>query len=168
MESILGFFTLFTLFLFASTIDARKAPDAYWSEVMKDQPMPDAIGRLIGGTPKGQTKTDYHDAKDKKGFTDDFELGPNLFAYHDKKGFTDDFKPGPNLFAYHDKKGFSDGFQPGPNLCAYHNDVEPSEEKSFAKDFEPSVYHGEALYKENKESFAKDFEPIPNVYVYHE
>ncbi|KAL5732096.1 hypothetical protein ACHQM5_004752 [Ranunculus cassubicifolius] len=138
MESILGFFTLFTLFLFASTIDARKAPDAYWSEVMKDQPMPD-----------GQTKTDYHDAKDKKGFTDDFE-------------------PGPNLFAYHDKKGFTDGFQPGPNLFAYHNDVETSEEKSFAKDFEPSVYHGEAVYKENKESFAKDFEPIPNVSVYHE
>ncbi|KAL5715211.1 hypothetical protein ACHQM5_017066 [Ranunculus cassubicifolius] len=153
MESILGFFTLFSLFLFASTIDARKAPDAYWSEVMKDQPMPDAISRLIGGTPKGQTKTDCHDAKDKKGFTDDFEPGPNATAYHDKKGFTDDFEP-------------------GPNVTAYHNDAETSEEKSFAKDFEPipnvSVYHGEAVYKENKESFAKDFEPIPNVSVYHE
>ncbi|KAI4342376.1 hypothetical protein MLD38_027015 [Melastoma candidum] len=51
---------------------ARNAPESFWKEVMKDQPMPDAIKGLL---VKDATET-------AAGFVGDFDFNPNVIIYH--------------------------------------------------------------------------------------
>ncbi|KAF9624761.1 hypothetical protein IFM89_013842 [Coptis chinensis] len=164
MDSLISFFTLFLLILFASTINARKAPEEYWKEVMKDRPMPDAIGGLVNSNQealsKHETKANCHgDAKKKedKSFAEDFEPRPNLSVYDN-----DAENKEVNIFVK--------DLEPRPSATGYYKDAGNKEDKSFVKDSEPrpnvSVYHDDTELKEEK-SFVKDFEPRPNLSVYN-
>ncbi|KAF5195776.1 hypothetical protein FRX31_014636 [Thalictrum thalictroides] len=74
--------------MFASTINARTAPEEYWKQVMKDQPMPDALQGLVNSNPsqsvsKDMVKTDCHtslNTKDNKHLANDVLTDPNLIA----------------------------------------------------------------------------------------
>ncbi|KAH7835772.1 hypothetical protein Vadar_029691 [Vaccinium darrowii] len=146
MGSLFTFFTIFSLVLFGSTIDARPDSGDYWKGVMEDQPMPEAIHSLLhqaSVSPLSTTKqTDCHT--------------PSATGYHDDS---------TKLMG---EKSFVNDFEPRLNVSVYHDDAGLKEEKSFVKDFEPrpnvSVYHDDVGLK-GEMSFVKDFEPRPNVSV---
>ncbi|KAK6916551.1 Organ specific protein [Dillenia turbinata] len=144
MESSFVCFTFFLVLLVGNTIEARKDPGEYWKEVMRDQPMPEAIQGLVRS--KSLSNENCHTSAD----TINKVLLVEEFEHKAEKPFTEDFEP-------------------RPNVSVYDNDVKPTEEKSFIKDFEPrpnvSVYDNDIGLKE-KEAFDKDFEPRPNVSVY--
>ncbi|KAJ4962589.1 hypothetical protein NE237_022528 [Protea cynaroides] len=66
MESVLTLLTLSSILLFTSSVDARKGPAEYWKDVMKDQPMPEAIQGLLYSKPgslsplENQKQEEYH------------------------------------------------------------------------------------------------------------
>ncbi|XP_042489870.1 organ-specific protein S2-like [Macadamia integrifolia] len=73
MKSVLAFLILSSLFLFTSSVDARKDPSEYWKDVMKDQPMPEAIQDLLSSNPGSVSPLENQ--KEKK-----FNLDKNLYS----------------------------------------------------------------------------------------
>ncbi|KAF3435596.1 hypothetical protein FNV43_RR22687 [Rhamnella rubrinervis] len=64
MKSPYAILVLLSFLLFPSTMESRNEPGAYWRSVMKDQPMPEAIHKLIpsNSAPKhSNDKTNCHD-----------------------------------------------------------------------------------------------------------
>ncbi|PIA55707.1 hypothetical protein AQUCO_00700190v1 [Aquilegia coerulea] len=123
---------------FASIINARTAPEEYWKQVMKDQPMPDALKGLVDSNPSESVstvmiKTDCHtslNTQDNKHLANDILADPGvtvLYPDEDEKSFVMDFEPRPNLSVYHDgelkgqKKAFAEDFEPRPNVSVYHD-----------------------------------------------
>ncbi|XP_008236873.1 PREDICTED: organ-specific protein S2-like [Prunus mume] len=92
MKSLCAILALFSLLLFAKTIDSRRDVGKYWKNVMKEQPMPQAIEGLLvdisDSTPK--EKADCHE-KVKKPFVEveveveveEFEPRPSTTSYND-------------------------------------------------------------------------------------
>ncbi|KAJ0010664.1 hypothetical protein Pint_34622 [Pistacia integerrima] len=86
-----------------------------------------------------------------------------------------DIELSPDVSIYHDdieptkEKIFVKNFEPRPDVSIYHNDIKPTKENSFVKDFEPrpdvSIYHNNI--KPEQKSFIKDFESKPDVSIYH-
>ncbi|XP_060176061.1 organ-specific protein S2-like [Lycium barbarum] len=134
MKSPITLILLFSLALYAH---ARKDPGEYWRAVMKDEPMPEAIQRLIPrphSVPLSKEEADCHTSSSVGG-REAFEPRPNVFVYHDDTKLKDA-----------EKSVFSKDFEPRPNISSYHDDdTSLKQEKSFAEDFEPrpniSVYH---------------------------
>ncbi|KAL2537424.1 Organ-specific protein P4 [Forsythia ovata] len=132
MKSLFAGVGLFSLILLANTIYARKDPGEYWHGIMKDQSMPEATqGILDVSTLKKSNCHTSTEARQEKGFAQDFEPIPNI--YHDdvklkeEKSFEKDFEPRPNLSTYNDdigvkgEKPFAEDFEPRPNLSSYHD-----------------------------------------------
>ncbi|PIA55677.1 hypothetical protein AQUCO_00700175v1 [Aquilegia coerulea] len=195
MESLYGFFALFSLLLFVTTINARTAPEEYWIQVMKDQPMPEALKGLVNSNPsesvsKDKIKTDCHtslNTQENKHLPNDVLADPgSLTAFYgdvkpkenedtiDNKHLAMNFLADASITVFYghaatenEEKAFVKDFEPRPNVSVYHDE----EDKSFVKDFEPrpnvSVYHDGEL-KDQKKAFADDFEPRPNASVYHD
>ncbi|CAL9021983.1 unnamed protein product [Prunus brigantina] len=89
MKSLCAILALFSLLLFAKTIDSRRDVGKYWKNVVKEQPMPQAIEGLhvdiSDSTPK--EKADCHE-KVKKNLlveveVEEFEPRPNTTSYND-------------------------------------------------------------------------------------
>ncbi|PON33933.1 Organ specific protein [Parasponia andersonii] len=117
---------LLSLLLFAGSIESRKVPAGeYWTNVMKDEPMPEAIQGLISSSSSpsrdSDEKTNCHESKHIHDhvFTKNFEPTPNVSAYPDdtsaettkdnqvatnkeNKPYAEDFEPRPNVSAYND------------------------------------------------------------------
>uniref|UniRef100_A0A2P2IPK6 Organ-specific protein P4-like isoform X2 n=2 Tax=Rhizophora mucronata TaxID=61149 RepID=A0A2P2IPK6_RHIMU len=126
-----------SLFLLLSiSISARRDAGEYWRGVMKDQPMPEAIRGLVRHVPI------ISDSKTSS-HTDAEENAEHKGMSH----FVKDFGPGL-----------------GANV--HINDVTPSKDGSFIKDFKPRP--NVSAYGDDKEekSFVTDFDPRPNVFVY--
>ncbi|KAJ0010669.1 hypothetical protein Pint_34624 [Pistacia integerrima] len=80
-----------------------------------------------------------------------------------------DIELSPDVSIYHDdikptkEKIFVKNFEPRPDVSIYHNDIKPTKENSFVKNFEPrpdvSIYHDNI--KPEQKSFVKDFESKP-------
>ncbi|KAH7834493.1 hypothetical protein Vadar_016618 [Vaccinium darrowii] len=89
MRALSAFFLLSLLFLFSSSCDARKDPADYWKSIMKGEPMPEKIQRLVFH----QDPSSLSKEKIKKWcsssaiinmehFRKDFDTSPNLIIYH--------------------------------------------------------------------------------------
>ncbi|KAJ0077123.1 hypothetical protein Patl1_36382 [Pistacia atlantica] len=86
-----------------------------------------------------------------------------------------DVELSPDVSIYHDdikptkEKIFVKNFEPRPDVSIYHNDMKLTKENSFVKDFEPrpdvSIYHNNI--KPEQKSFINDFESKPDVSIYH-
>ncbi|XP_021731619.1 organ-specific protein P4-like [Chenopodium quinoa] len=129
MESYIKIFyiALLSLILLASSSEGRKDPQTYWGDMMKGQPMPEALKDFIN-----QRSYENHEKKEAiiTNFIKDFDPIPNASAYHDdnvhvnsnelksKKADCND------LVEHHDKlaskKLFDDEFEPIPNVSAYN------------------------------------------------
>ncbi|XP_021829915.1 organ-specific protein S2-like [Prunus avium] len=131
MKSLCAILALFSLLLFAKTIDSRRDVGKYWKNVMKEQPMPHAIEGLLvdisDSTPK--EKADCHE-KVKKPFVEveEFEPRPSLTSYNDdetKAELSSKHNAGPkakqSFAAKEDKQPFEEDFEPRPNLSVYND-----------------------------------------------
>ncbi|XP_009762892.1 organ-specific protein P4-like [Nicotiana sylvestris] len=185
MKSLFPLILLVSLALYTSNSDARKDPGEYWRDVMKNEPMPEAIKHLMPrhSVSLSKEKTDCYTSSSVGG--EAFEPRPNVSVYHDdaklkeaeKSKFSKEFEPRPSTTSYHDdtglkqEKSFAEEFEPRPSLTSYHDDAGLKQEKSFAEEFEPrpsiTTYLDDAGLKQEK-SFAEEFEPRPNVSVYHD
>ncbi|KAL2346137.1 hypothetical protein Fmac_000137 [Flemingia macrophylla] len=67
MKSNFAVFVVFSLLLVGNFGSARKDMGAYWENMMKEQPMPEAIKDLVEG---------------KNRFVRDFDVKPNVILYH--------------------------------------------------------------------------------------
>ncbi|KAE8008509.1 hypothetical protein FH972_005014 [Carpinus fangiana] len=132
--------TLLSLLLLAISIESRKDPGEYWTSVMKDQPMPEAIQGLVhrDSAPSQPTK--------------------NANCDHDH----------PSMGTRNKNQPFAGDFEPRPNVSSYNDDDVGQEEKKFVKDFEPrpsaSAYNDDDV----DQKFVKDIEPRPDATVYRE
>ncbi|XP_021829931.1 organ-specific protein S2-like [Prunus avium] len=131
MKSLCAILALFSLILFAGTIESRRDVGKYWKNVMKEQPMPQAIEGLIvdisDSTPK--QKADCHE-KVKKPFVEveEFEPRPNVSSYNDdetKAELSSKNNAGPkakqSFAAKEDKQPFEEDFEPRPNVSVYND-----------------------------------------------
>ncbi|KAL6270131.1 hypothetical protein ACE6H2_027042 [Prunus campanulata] len=135
MKSLCAILALFSLLLFAKTIESRRDVRKYWKNVMKEQPMPRAIEGLLvdisDSTPK--QKADCHE-KVKKPFVEveveveEFEPRPNVSSYNDdetKAELSSKDNAGPkakqSFAAKEDKRPFVEDFEPRPNFPIYNN-----------------------------------------------
>ncbi|KAL6270130.1 hypothetical protein ACE6H2_027041 [Prunus campanulata] len=135
MKSLCAILALFSLLLFAKTIESRRDVGKYWKNVMKEQPMPQAIEGLLvdisDSTPK--QKGDCHE-KVKKPFVEveveveEFEPRPSATSYHDdetKAEVSSKNNAGPkakqSFAAKEDKQPFEEDFEPRPNLSVYND-----------------------------------------------
>ncbi|ONH91216.1 hypothetical protein PRUPE_8G099400 [Prunus persica] len=137
MKSICAILALFSLLLFAKTIDSRRDVGKYWKKVMKEQPMPQAIEGLLvdisDSTPK--EKADCHE-KVKKPFVEveveveveEFEPRPSATSYNDhetKAELSSKDNAGPkakqSFAAKEDKQPFEEDFEPRPNVSVYND-----------------------------------------------
>ncbi|XP_021860195.1 organ-specific protein S2 isoform X2 [Spinacia oleracea] len=119
MESYIKIFfiTLLCFFvLFTSEIEGRKDPETYWGEMMKEQPMPEAIKDFI------------NQREAIKDFIKDFDPIPNISVYHDNVINLKELKSKKDSDCnsqHHDdelaskKKVFDDEFEPIPNVSVY-------------------------------------------------
>ena len=118
---------------FANTIESRKDPGEYWTSVMKDQPMPEAIHGLV--------QLDSSPSKLSKNANCHTSEGAR--KHKSEKPFDKDFEPRPSVTAYANDVGpetknkFVKDFEPRPSITAYVNDVGPETKNKFVKDFEP-------------------------------
>ncbi|PQP95895.1 organ-specific protein S2 [Prunus yedoensis var. nudiflora] len=130
MKSLCAILALFSLLLFAKTIESRRDVGKYWKNVMKEQPMPQAIEGLLvdisDSTPK--QKADCHE-KVKKPFVEveEFEPRPNVSSYNDdetKASLSSKDNAGPkakqSFAAKEDKQPFEEDFEPRPNVSVYN------------------------------------------------
>ncbi|CAL0329228.1 unnamed protein product [Lupinus luteus] len=76
MKSIFALFLLSYLLLVANLSYARKDEGEYWKNVMKDQPMPEAIKDLL--LVQDQLVSD----SGRDHFSRDFDIKPNVILYH--------------------------------------------------------------------------------------
>ncbi|ONH91205.1 hypothetical protein PRUPE_8G098600 [Prunus persica] len=186
MKSLCAILALFSLLLFVKTTYSRRDVGKYWKNVMKEQPMPQAIEGLLvdisDSTPK--EKADCHE-KVKKPFVEvdveveEFEPKPNALVYNavaakeDKQPFVKDFEPRPNALVYNafaakeDKQPFVKDFEPRPNALVYNAFAAKEDKQPFVKDFEPRP-NAKFAAKEDQQPFVKDFEPRPNALVYND
>ncbi|XP_061958137.1 organ-specific protein P4-like [Populus nigra] len=156
MKSSFTLFVLFSLLLFANSINARKDIGGYWRAVMKDQSMPEAIQGLVHADPITALSTikdsepnprfwiyDNGVESTRTHFFDkDFETRSGGSIHNDdegKKHFAEHFEPRPDVFVNQDdalkaEKPFTEEFEPGPNISVYDNGVD---KKPFEKDSEP-------------------------------
>ncbi|CAB4290196.1 unnamed protein product [Prunus armeniaca] len=128
MKSLCAILALFSLLLFTKTIDSRRDVGKYWKNVMKEQPMPQAIEGLLvdisDSTPK--EKADCHE-KVKKPFVEveveveveEFEPRPSTTQYNDhetKAKLSSKYNAGPKA-----KQSFAakEEFGPRPNPLIY-------------------------------------------------
>ncbi|XP_007201546.2 organ-specific protein S2 [Prunus persica] len=135
MKSLCAILALFSLILFAKTIESRRDVGKYWKNVMKEQPMPQAIEGLLidisDSTPK--EKADCHE-KVKKPFVEveveveEFEPRPNVSSYNDdetKAELSSKDNAGPkakqSFAAKEDKQPFEEDFEPRPNVSVYND-----------------------------------------------
>ncbi|XP_060172326.1 organ-specific protein P4-like isoform X2 [Lycium barbarum] len=169
MKSIFALILLISLALYASTTNARRDPGEYWRIVMKNEPMPVAIQRLMPRhtAPFSKENTNRHTSSS----VDDLKL-------QEEQSFSKHFKPRPTVTAYYDddagEKFVAKDFESRPTVTAYYHDDDGLEQEisSFAKDFEPrptvtAYYHDGARLKKEKLSFAQDFEPRPTAIAYY-
>jgi hypothetical protein len=77
----------------AISIESRKDPGEYWTSVMKDQPMPEAIQGLVhrDSAPSQPTKNANCDHDH-----------PSMGTRNKNQPFAEDFEPRPNVSAYND------------------------------------------------------------------
>ncbi|KDP44386.1 hypothetical protein JCGZ_20066 [Jatropha curcas] len=185
MKFFFAFLSIFSLILFSGTINARKDVGEYWSGEMKDQPMPEALQRLVGASsPDSFTSTkekaDCHT-------TDNVEPIPDISIYHNDV-ILKAKKP------LNEKSFLKREFQPRPDVSIYHNDITLKDQNphletksdvtihqdniELKRELEPrpdvSIYHSDATPKNDdigfkvKKSFSNDFQPRPDVSVYGE
>jgi hypothetical protein len=128
---------------FSISVESRKDPGEYWTSVMKDQPMPEAIQGLVhlDSAPSQPTK--------------------NANCDHSSMGTRNKNQP------------FAEDFEPRPNISAYNDDdVGREKEKKFVKDFEPrpnlSAYDDDDVGQETEKKFVKDFDPRPDASIHRE
>ncbi|XP_042507201.1 organ-specific protein S2-like [Macadamia integrifolia] len=117
MEFVLAFLTISSLLLFSNSIDARKDPAEYWKDVMKEQPMPEAIQGLLPSNTGSDAALEKTQNKEQK-FNLDLNIQSTAIIYHghdehnkeedkasmkgfelnssEKKSFVKEFKPRPN------------------------------------------------------------------------
>ncbi|XP_021738581.1 organ-specific protein S2-like [Chenopodium quinoa] len=127
MESYIRilYIALLSLILLTSSSEGRKDPQTYWGDMMKGQPMPEALKDFIN-----QKSYEGHEKKDTiiTGFIKDFDPIPNISAYHDDNAMKSkemkSQKADCNDLVHHDKlaskKLFDDEFEPIPNVSAYN------------------------------------------------
>ncbi|XP_009374174.1 organ-specific protein P4 [Pyrus x bretschneideri] len=138
MKSLCATLALFSILLFAKTIESRGGVGEYWKTVMNEQSMPQAIGGLLGDVPDSTPKKKADDCHEnmKKPFvgTEEFEPRPNVSSYHDgeskAENSTKDTDSLPKSQAFHDKKpfvakeekqsSFDEDFEPRPNISVYN------------------------------------------------
>ncbi|KAB1207262.1 Organ-specific protein S2 [Morella rubra] len=152
MESHLAWFTLFSLLLLANCAEARKDPGEYWSSIMKEQPMPEAIqGLLHQDSSPSQLNKDANCHTAMEARNKDHQHVEDLINTKIEKPFVKDFEPRPNVSAYNDddaghetEEKFVKDFEPRPNVSAYNDNDKPKEEKQ------------------------PEFEPAPDTTIYHE
>ncbi|KAL5562638.1 hypothetical protein UlMin_032385 [Ulmus minor] len=77
MKSIFASLALLSLLLLASTSYARKDVGDYWKNIMKDQPIPEAIKDLFHEDEPSLPSSSKTDR-----FVKDFDIRPNLIIYH--------------------------------------------------------------------------------------
>ncbi|XP_057550641.1 organ-specific protein P4-like isoform X2 [Amaranthus tricolor] len=75
-----SFFLFFMIIflMFSNEIYARKGPEEYWKEIMKDQPLPEALNGIIEPkrlNPSEKTSFWSH-------FKRDFDVTSNVIIYH--------------------------------------------------------------------------------------
>ena len=171
---------------FASTMESRNEPGAYWRSVMKDQPMPKAIHKLIPSTSAPEhsnDKTNCHDdVKTTKSSANNLEDKSDVtFIFRDERSAPDatinyhDDKAAPDAtIIYRDDKAApdttiiygDDKFAPDVSII-YGDDVKTT--KSYDKDFDatPDVketYHGDVGPNyQGKKPYAA---PRPKISVY--
>ncbi|KAG5033703.1 hypothetical protein AAZX31_04G012700 [Glycine max] len=75
MKSNFAVFVVFSLLLIANLSCARKDLGWYWKNVMKEQPMPQAIKDLVEDSQASA-------AGKKDRFIRDFDVKPNVILYH--------------------------------------------------------------------------------------
>ncbi|XP_021738580.1 organ-specific protein S2-like [Chenopodium quinoa] len=121
MESYIKilFIALLSLNLLASPSDGRKDPKTYWGDMMKDQPMPEALEDFIN-------QSSYEKRETIKEFIKDFDPIPNISVYHDDSVNSKELKSkkADCKEEHHDKlasKKFDDEFEPIPNISAYND-----------------------------------------------
>ncbi|XP_059643839.1 organ-specific protein P4-like [Cornus florida] len=171
MESCFAFFILFSLVLFATTIDARKDPGEYWQGIMKDQPMPEAIqGLVYKGSlvlPLSNKKTDCHTSSEVRNVNAHDHIVKDS-EHAKEQPFVKDFNPQPSATVYRDDtklSAFVKDFDPQPSTTVYRDDTKLS---AFVKDFEPQT--SVKVYRDDTKlsAFVKDFEPQPSVTIYRD
>ncbi|KAI3446094.1 hypothetical protein Pfo_002759 [Paulownia fortunei] len=194
MKSLYILAGLFSLALFANSINARKDPGEYWQGGMKDEQMPELIQGLVDVSKVTSVSIQKNHCRTSTE-SRSVEQRPNISAHKDdsklkeERASKKDFEPMPNISAGakpEDKKSFMEEFEPRPNLSAYSDDVKPDDEKSFTENFEPrpnlSAYTDDVKQTEQKsftkdsdegklkeeKSFVKDFEPRPNLTAYND
>ncbi|CAJ1973092.1 unnamed protein product [Sphenostylis stenocarpa] len=74
MKSNFAVFLVLSLLLVADLSCARKDLGGYWKEMMKEQPMPEAIKDLVGDSQVSEA------GKDR--FIRGFNVKPNVILYH--------------------------------------------------------------------------------------
>ncbi|XP_057998139.1 organ-specific protein P4 isoform X1 [Hevea brasiliensis] len=192
MKSFFAFLPLFIpLLQILSTTDARKDVDEYWRGVTKDQPLPEAIQKLLQASPASSAsnkKTDCHMSKNVEPRPD---IGLQTKKTLHETYSLQKFEPVPDVSIHHNdivleaekpsKSFFKEEHEPRPDATIYHNDVgfkakKPLDEKSFVNNFEPrpdlSIYHNDAGFEvekpPKKKSFLSNFEGIDDVTIYQE
>ncbi|KNA16577.1 hypothetical protein SOVF_087940 [Spinacia oleracea] len=118
MESYIKIFfiTLLSFTLLASQSDGRKDLGTYWGDMVKEQPMPEAIKDFI------------NQREAIKDFIKDFDPIPNISVYHDNDVMKSQKDDADCNSKHHNddelapkKKQFADEFEPIPNISVYNN-----------------------------------------------
>ncbi|KAK9108822.1 hypothetical protein Sjap_016882 [Stephania japonica] len=159
MKSLLVYFTLI---LFISAVNARKAPLDYWKDAMKDQTIPEGLKDLLATKPNFsyKQKADCHESLQAQDSNQDSNEAPNVTIYHGdaekneekqfmKKGTQNsnqDLDESPTVTIYHGDQYLDDK----PNATIYHRDQDLDETPNV------TIYHGD-----------QDVDETPNIIIYH-
>lgn len=110
-----------------STSDGRKDLGKYWGEMMKGQPMPEAIKDLIKLGPFESAEVKKYGPTGEQLFVADFDTSPNIFSYHgdvnpnEIKSTKKDCDLHPDGSKSKDKKPYTDEFEPRSNVLQYND-----------------------------------------------
>ncbi|XP_054786849.1 organ-specific protein P4-like [Prosopis cineraria] len=173
--SVFALLPLF-FFLLADAGASRKDPAEYWTMVMKDEAMPQAIQGVLHDDPmiQSETKPQSHNdlqSNHEEKFIEDFEPRQSATSYNNgdlgthKEKFTNDFELKPSATSYKNSdfsgqnNKFTKYFEPRHSATSYSNDNLSAQENIYTKDFEPrpsatSYINGDLGHQENK--FTKD------------
>ena len=110
-----------------STGGGRKDLGKYWGQIMKDQPMPEAIKDLINLGPFENVEVNKYGPSGEKLFVGDFNPRPDVTIYHDDVNPNEVKSTKKDCNSNHDgpksevKKPYMDDFEPRPNASVYND-----------------------------------------------
>ena len=110
-----------------STSDGRKDLGKYWGEMMKGQPMPEAIKDLINLGPFEAVEGNKYGPTGEQLFVADFDTSPRATVYLDDvnpneiKSTDKDCNLHQDGSKSKDKKPYVDEFEPRPNVSMYND-----------------------------------------------